>query len=96
MDFTILFRAAVASAVRRGRRTLQMRVNKIVQISRADIIRHYCALFPYSLLLITLSEAKQTPQSRLCRASSPTGEPNKFYDKSQFINLFNHIMSLSI
>ena len=93
MNFTILFRAAVASAVRRGRRTLQMRVNKIVQISRADIIRHYCALF---LLLITLSEAKQTPQSRLCRASSPTGEPNKFYDKSQFINLFNHIMSLSI
>ena len=94
MGFTILFRAAVASAVRRGRRTLQMRVNKIVQISRADIIRHYCALFPYSLLLITLSEAKQTPQS--LRDSSPTGEPNKFYDKPQFINPFNHIMSFNI
>ena len=33
----------------------------------------YCELFRYSLLLITLSEAKLTPQS--LRDSSPAGEP---------------------
>ena len=48
-----------------------LRVNKFVQISRADDIRSYCKLFHYSLLLITLNEAKQTPQS-LCD-SSPFG-----------------------
>ena len=45
-----------------------LRVNKFVQISRADDIRSYCELFHYSLLLITLNEAKQTPQS-LCDSS---------------------------
>ena len=40
-------------------------------------IRPYRALFHYSLLLITLSEAKQTPQSRLCRAGSPAGGAEK-------------------
>jgi len=50
-----------------------LRVNKFVQISRADDIRSYCELFHYSLLLITLNEAKQTPQS-LCD-SSPSGAP---------------------
>ena len=50
-----------------------LRVNKIVQISRADDIRSYCELFHYSLLLITLNEAKQTPQS-LCD-SSPSEVP---------------------
>ena len=49
------------------------RVNKFVQISRADDLRSYCELFHYSLLLITLNEAKQTPQS-LCD-SSPSGAP---------------------
>ena len=52
----------------------EVRCLKIVQTSRADN-NPYCALFHYSLLLITLSEAKQTPQSRLCRAGSPAGEP---------------------
>ncbi|MFR2003805.1 MAG: hypothetical protein ACLS3G_07870 [Acutalibacteraceae bacterium] len=50
-----------------------LRVNKFVQISRADDIRSYCELFHYSLLLITLNEAKQTPQS-LCD-SSPSEAP---------------------
>ena len=50
-----------------------LRVNKFVQISQADDIRSYCELFHYSLLLITLNEAKQTPQS-LCD-SSPSGAP---------------------
>ena len=50
-----------------------LRVNKFVQISRADDIRSYCELFHYLLLLITLNEAKQTPQS-LCD-SSPSGAP---------------------
>ena len=50
-----------------------LRVNKFVQISRADDIRSYCELFHYSLLLITFNEAKQTPQS-LCD-SSPSGAP---------------------
>ena len=58
-----------------SRRTLQMRANKIVRGSRANDIRPYRALFHYSLLPITLSEAKQTPQSWLRRASSPAGEP---------------------
>ena len=31
----------------------------------------------FYLLLFTLSEAKQTPQSRLCRAGSPTGGAEK-------------------
>ena len=47
--------------------------NKVVRISRADDSRPYRILFRYSLLLITLSEAKQTPQS-LCD-SSPSGAP---------------------
>ena len=52
-----------------------LRVNKFVQISRADDIRPYRALFHYSLLLITLSEAKQTPKSWLRQSGSPAGEP---------------------
>ena len=50
-----------------------LRVNKFVQISRADDIRSYCELFHYSILLITLNEVKQTHQS-LCD-SSPSGAP---------------------
>ena len=51
----------------------EVRVNKFVQTSQADNIRPYRILFRYSLLLITLSVSKQTPQS--LRDSSPTGEP---------------------
>ena len=58
-----------------SRRTLQMRANKIVRGSRANDIRPYRALFHYSLLPITLSEAKQTPQSWLRQSGSPAGEP---------------------
>ncbi len=53
----------------------KIRGNKIVRGSRANDICPYRIPFHYSLLPITLSKAKQTPQSRLCRASSPAGEP---------------------
>ena len=39
-------------------------------------IAHFFTIHFY-LLLFTLSEAKQTPQSRLCRAGSPTGGAEK-------------------
>jgi len=52
----------------------EVRTNKIVQTSRADD-NPYCALFHYSLLLITLSVSETIPQSRLRRAGSPAGEP---------------------
>ncbi len=62
-----------AATVRRVAAPYKFRANKFVQFSRTDDIRPYIALFHYSLLLITLSEAKPTPQS--LRDSSPAGEP---------------------
>ena len=82
MDFTILFRAAVAASVRRGRRTLQRlgACAKYFCKFRRQMISAPTAhffVFHFYLLLFTLSEAKQTPQSRLCRAGSPTGGAEK-------------------
>ena len=51
------------------------RVNEFVRVLWADDIRLYRALFHYSLLLITLSEAKQPLSLGLRRVSSPIGEP---------------------
>ena len=53
-----------------SRLPLQIVINRIVQNSRADDIRPTAYI-----LLITLSEARLTPQSRLRRAGAPTGEP---------------------
>ena len=51
--------------MRRVAAPYKFRANKIVQISRAIISARIAHFFHYSLLLITLSEAKQAPQSRL-------------------------------
>ena len=65
------FHAAVAAVVRRVASPYRLHVDKLVQISRTDNICPYPALFHYSLLLITLSEAKQPPQSRLAPSRLP-------------------------
>ena len=51
--------------MRRVAAPYKLRVNKFVQTSRSEISAHIAHFFHYSLLLITLSEAKQAPQSRL-------------------------------
>ena len=48
-----------------------VRVNKIVQISRADSICPYPVLFHYSLLVITLSASETTSQPRLTPSQRP-------------------------
>ena len=62
-----------------------MRANNFMQASSANDIRPYRKLLRFSLLLITLSEAKQTPQSWLRQSSSPAGEP-KAGERSSPIN----------
>ena len=71
-----------------------LRVNKFVQISRADDIRSYCELFHYSLLLITLSEAKQTPQSRLTPSQLPyrgayKKSPDSYLNSTPFVRQYD-------
>ena len=67
------------------------RVNEFVRVLWADDIRLYRALFHYSLLLITLSEAKQPLSLGLRRAGFPAGEPNRFRSKSH-LHMLNNIM----
>ena len=67
------------------------RVNEFVRVLWADDIRLYRALFHYSLLLITLSEAKQHLSLGLRRAGFPAGEPNRFRSKSH-LHMLNNIM----
>ena len=67
------------------------RVNEFVRVLWADDIRLYRALFHYSLLIITLSEAKQPLSLGLRRAGFPAGEPNRFRSKSH-LHMLNNIM----
>ena len=56
----------------------------------SDHIAHFFTIH-YSLLLITLSEAKQPLSLGLRRAGFPAGEPNRFRSKSH-LHMLNNIM----
>ena len=77
------------------------RVNKFVQASRTDEIRLYRSLFHYSLLLITLSEAKQTPQSRLTPSQLPyrgayKKSPDSYYCRDFFCIMLFYFTSSAV
>ena len=65
-----------------------VRVNKIVQISRADSICPYPVLFHYSLLVITLSASETTSQPRLTPSQRPL--QGHLIDSSTTLNLPIH------
>ena len=65
-----------------------VRVNKIVQISRADSICPYPVLFHYSLLVITLSASETTSQPRLTPSQRPL--QGRLIDSSTTLNLPIH------
>ena len=77
-----------AAAVRRVAAPYKLRVNKFVQILRADNIRFYSALIHYSLLLITLSVSKTSLSVSAYAEPAPLqGSQNRLCDRAQILNL---------
>ena len=74
--------------MRRVTAPYKLRVNKFVQILRADNIRSYSALIHYSLLLITLSISETNPSVSAYAEPAPLqGSQNRLCGRAQLLNL---------